>query len=57
MQNQKQPPDVFYKKAVLENLVKFTWKHLYWIYFSEACNSIKLESPTRVFSGWILQNF
>ena len=25
---QKQPPDVFYKKAVLKNFVKFTGKHL-----------------------------
>ena len=25
---QKQPPEVFYKKAVLENFAKFTGKHL-----------------------------
>ena len=28
MSFQKQPPDVFYKKSVLENFTKFTGKHL-----------------------------
>ena len=30
---QKQPPEVFYKKAVLENFTKFTEKHLCQILF------------------------
>ena len=28
MQMQKQPPEVFYKKGVLRNFIKFTGKHL-----------------------------
>ena len=31
--NQKQPPEVFYKKAVLKNFVLFTGKHLCWSLF------------------------
>ena len=26
----KQPPEVFYKKGVLENFAKFTGKQLHW---------------------------
>ena len=39
---QKQPPDVFYKKNVLKNFVKFTGKHMYWDLFFDkvACCSI-----------------
>ena len=28
LKEQKQPPEVFYKKGVLRNFSKFTWKHL-----------------------------
>ena len=31
--NKKLPPEVFYKKAVLENLSMFTGKHLGWSLF------------------------
>ena len=30
---QKQPPKVFYKKAVLKNFAMFTGKHLCWTFF------------------------
>ena len=32
---QKQPPEVFYEKGVLENFVKFTGKHLWFAKFSK----------------------
>ena len=31
---QKQPPEVIYEKDVLENLAKFTEKHLWFVKFS-----------------------
>ena len=37
---QKQPPELFYKKRVLEIFAKFT----------EACNFIKIETLAQVFS-------
>ena len=54
---QKQPQEVFCKKAVLENFAKFTGKHLYQtIFFNkladrrpEACNSIKKRIWHRCF--------
>ena len=30
---QKQPPEMFYKKAALQNFAIFTGKHLYWSLF------------------------
>ena len=41
MNNKKLPPEVFYKKAVLENLSMFTGKHLGWSLFL-----IKLQAFT-----------
>ena len=37
--NQKQPPEVFYKKGVLKNFAIFTGKHLsfYWKHMSTLC--------------------
>ena len=42
------------KKIIFENFAKFTGKHLCWSLFlsrSQACNFIKKETPTKVFSG------
>ena len=47
---QKQPPEVFYKKAVLKNFAIFTGKQLRWSFYL-----IKVGG-TVVFL-WILQNF
>ena len=33
MNNKKQPPEVFYKKSVLKNVLIFTGKHLCWSLF------------------------
>ena len=41
----QKPPEVFYKKSVLKNFVKFTGKHLR----PEACNFIKKETLAQVF--------
>ena len=30
---EKQPPEVFFKKGVLGNFAKFTWKHMCWSFF------------------------
>ena len=43
--SQKQTLEVFYKKGVPKNLVRFLGKHLCW-----SLNSIKKETPTQVFS-------
>ena len=40
--SQKQPPKMFYKKAVLKNIAKFTRKQLHHIFF---CNQIAGLSP------------
>ena len=42
----KQPPEVFYKKAILKNFVIFTGKHLCWSLFF---NKLKKETPAQVF--------
>ena len=42
------------KKIIFENFAKFTGKHFCWSLFlsrSQACNFIKKETPTKVFSG------
>ena len=52
--SQKQPPEVFYKKIVLENFAKFIGKHLsqslFFNKFARACNFIKKETLVQVFS-------
>ena len=52
---QKQPPEVFYKKAGLENFAKFTGKYLSKSLFLiklqiSACNFTKKETLSQVFS-------
>ena len=49
---QKQPPEMFYQKAVLKNVVIFTGKNLCWNFFlikSQACNFIKKRLQNRCF--------
>ena len=56
---QKQPPEVFCKKVVLRNFVKFTGNQLCQnLFFNrpEACNFIEKERCTGVFL-WILRIF
>ena len=59
---QKQPLEVFYKKAVLKHLTIFTEKNLCWILFltklqtSRPPTIWKKESHTGIFL-WILRNF
>ena len=53
--------EVFYKKGVLKNLLKFTGKHCVKVSFliklrASACNFIKKDSGTGIFL-WILWNF
>ena len=43
---QDQPTEVFCKKVVLRNFVKFTEKHM----CQEACNLIKKETLAQIFS-------
>ena len=59
---QKQPPDVFYKKAVLKSFAIFPVKHLCWSLFLiklkifRSATLLKKDSNTGDFL-WILQNF
>ena len=41
---QKQPPEVFYKKAAFKSFAIFTRKHLCWSL--KACTSLLTEIPT-----------
>ena len=52
MQFRSNRPDVFCKKAVLRNFVKFTGKHLYQSLYvnKEACNFNKITTLSQVFS-------
>ena len=55
--NQRQPPEVFYKKGVLRNFAKFTGKHLCQrVFFNGLQLYQKRLSGTIVFL-WILPNF
>ena len=48
----KQPPDVFYKKAVLKSFAIFTGNHLCWIFCAggrQACKFIKMRLQHRCF--------
>ena len=50
---QKQPLEVFYKKAVLKKLAIFTGKHLHWSIFLIKLQALQLyckEIPTQLFS-------
>ena len=55
MEIQNQPAEVFYKKAVLKNVVIFTGKHLYWSHFLikllafSPVTLLKRDSKTGVF--------
>ena len=53
---QKQPPEVFHKKDVLENFVKLMGKHLCRSRFFNKITGQKRGSYTTVFQ-WILRNF
>ena len=59
---QKQPPEVFYKKAVLKSSAIFSGKHLCWSLFLiklkvfRSATLLKRDSNTGNFL-WILQNF
>ena len=59
---QRQPPEVFYKKAAFKNFAIFTWKHLCWGPFLTKLHTwrpatlSKADSNTGVFR-WILRNF
>ena len=58
--NQKQPPEVFYKKAVLKNFAIFTGKHLCWSLFIIKFQTFRPDSKRDPNTGvflWILQNF
>ena len=49
---QKKPPEMFYQKAVLKNVVIFTGKNLCWNFFLiklQACNFIKKRLQNRCF--------
>ena len=48
--NQKQPPEVFCKKGVLRNFVKFTGKHLCQVLFYNKVAGPKSETLAQVFS-------
>ena len=44
MNTQKQPPDVFYKKAVLKYFAIFTGKHLRWSLFLIKLQTLRLAA-------------
>ena len=46
----KESPEVLYENVVLENLAKFTRKHLCVSLFFNNCNFIKKKNSTQVFS-------
>ena len=61
---QKEPPEVFYKKAILKNSTIIIGKHLCWSLFSPVLESLQLylkEIPAQVFSceycGYFKNNF
>ena len=57
---QKQPPEMFYEKAVLKNFVIFTGKHLCWSLFLlklQAFKSLLKRDSNPVVPLWILRNF
>ena len=51
--SQKQPPEVFYKKAIFKKLAIFTGKHLYWSHLKPT-TLIKRGSSTDVFHKYCL---
>ena len=55
-EQQKQPPEVFCKKGVLRNFVKFTGKHLRQSLRLQPCNFIKKEAFTKFLRTPFLQN-
>ena len=65
LHQQKQPPEVCYKKGVLKNFVNFTGKHHWQSLFlnkiaglrPEACNLIKKEALAQVVSCEIFEIF
>ena len=46
---QKQPPEVFYKKAILKNFAILTGKHLCWSLFLIKLRALIGNSSTGVF--------
>ena len=57
--SQKQPPEMFQKKAVLENFANFTVKQLpeFLFYCRTACNFIEKETLGQVFSSQFCEMF
>ena len=52
LKEQKQPPEVFYKKGVLKNFAMFTRKHLRWILLGAfGVYFVKKRLPHRYFPG------
>ena len=51
---QEQPPEMFYKKGVLKNFVKFTGKHLCQILFFNKVTSLSLQRYEKRGSGKLL---
>ena len=59
---QKQPPEVFYKKAALEIFTIFIGKHLCWGFFLITLQALRpptsiKSKPNTDFSLWIQENF
>ena len=49
---QKQPPEVFCKKAVLRNFTIFTGKNLCWsLFLTELPGNLFKKTPTQLFSS------
>ena len=45
--DQKEPPEVFYKKLVLKNFAKFTEKHLGWNLFFNKVAGLRLKVSSK----------
>ena len=52
--DQKQPPEVFYKKGVLKNFAKFTEKYLGWNLFFNKVTGLGLKVSSKFLYIWQL---
>ena len=49
--SQRQPPEVFYKKAVLKNFAILTEKHLFWGLFLIKLQALRSCQYCKIFQG------
>lgn len=59
VRHERNRPEVFYQKGVLDSFSRFTREHLCWsLFFNKAagavCSLIEIETPTQVFMRILL---